>query len=126
MVRYLSFFIALQQVLPCRACRESTLCFYTSGDTKLTMDVMRSRETLARWVWKLHNRVNRRLSKPCNVSFSEMCQRYERFRAACAPKKHGCEAPRGHVRKRAVVLILTDEQADKMGLHSSVVDISSS
>ena len=100
---YYTFFRMLQKVLPCGACRFSTGLFYQSGNTRLTMQVFKSRTTLALWVWRLHNKVNKRLDKKCTLSFKSMCKKYECFRASCNAHKHGCEAPRGKPKKRSVV-----------------------
>lgn len=120
---YYMFFQMLAKVLPCSACRASTAHFYTSGSTKLTMNVFKSRTTLALWLWRLHNRVNKRLNKKCNLSFKQMCQKYEAFRASCDAKKHGCEAPAGKVKKRAVVVLMTDDQFADLNLTSTIVNL---
>lgn len=121
--QYYTFFSMLQHILPCRACRLSTAKFYRQGNTKLTMDVFKSRDTLALWLWRLHNRVNKRLGKKCNLSFQQMCAKYEEFRADCDAKKHGCEAPPGKPKKRAVVVIMTNEDYARLRLRNSVVSL---
>jgi len=63
--RFFGFFKMLKYVLPCPACRRGFAL--ESGD--LTMETMRSRETLARWLVAVHNRVNRRIGKK-TVPFS--------------------------------------------------------
>lgn len=120
--QYYNFISMLQYVLPCKACRLSTAKFYKQGSTKLSMSVFKSRATLALWMWRLHNRVNRRLGKKCSLGFRQMCVKYERFRADCDAKKHGCEAKKGQPKRRAVVVIMSIEEYDKLRLKSSVVD----
>lgn len=121
---YYTFFKILAKILPCRACRCSTDKFYKSAPTRLTMQVFKSRTTLAMWVWRLHNRVNKRLDKRCSLSFPAMSRKYEGFRADCNAAKHGCETPAGKPKKRAVVVIMTVEQYKASKLKSSVVDVS--
>ncbi len=120
--QYYTFIRMLQYVLPCKACRLSTAKFYRQGSTKLSMSVFKSRDTLALWVWRLHNRVNRRLGKRCGLSFRQMCAKYESFRADCDAKKHGCEAKKGQPKRRAVVVIMHEDEYDRLRLKSSVVD----
>jgi len=124
--QYLSFFASICHVLPCSACRRSTAKFYKSGDTALEPRVFESRETLSRWVWRLHNRVNKRLHKPPGPSYERVRRGYESFRAVCDKKKHSCVAPPGVPRKRSVVLIVTDEQYDKLGFTDSIMDLTRS
>ncbi len=121
--QYYTFFKALQTVLPCRACRKSTEKFFKTGNTKLTVEIFKSRTTLALWLWRLHNRVNIRLGKRCNLSFKSMCRKYELFRAECSVAKHGCVAPKGKPKKRAVVVIMTEDEFADMGLKSSIVSL---
>ncbi len=121
--QYYAFFKALQTVLPCRACRDSTAKFYSEGNTKLSMQVFRSRTTLALWLWRLHHKVNVRLGKRCNLSFKSFNQKYEHYRAECSVAKHGCVAPAGKPKKRAVVVIMTEDEFADMGLKSSIVNL---
>lgn len=121
--RYHTFFKMLQYILPCSACRRSTSDFYKRHGTRLTPDVFKSRDTLASWLWRLHNRVNRRLGKRCSLSFKTMCRKYESFRADCNAHKHGCEAPANKPKKRAVVVILDDQDYKKLRLKSSIVGL---
>ena len=125
-LQYLMFFASLQHVLPCAACRASTQRFYLSGDTLLDMRVVQSRVALSKWLWRLHNRVNRRLHKPSRASFEKLGRSYESFRAVCDKNKHSCEAPPGVPRKRAVVLVVTDEQYERFGFTGSVQDLTHS
>lgn len=58
--RYELFFNSMKHVLPCRFCRESTAEFMKEPGLDLHA-AMKNRDTLSRWLWKLHNRVNRKL-----------------------------------------------------------------
>lgn len=94
--KYKNYFVSLADVLPCRYCRESYQKFITSGDTALTDEVMQNRETLTKWLWTVHNAVNNKLGIDYGITYEEMVDRYESFRARCGKPKQtnkGCIIP---------------------------------
>ena len=79
---YYKFFKNLQNILPCRYCREN----YAENIKKihkLTYGVMKNRETLSRWVFELHEIINERLGKKSGLSYEDVRDRYEHFRSRC-------------------------------------------
>ena len=78
--KYMRFFKSIGDVLPCRSCREH-FKKRISGKTCTRLDdkVFQNRTTLARWVWRLHNCVNRDLGKPV-VSFEDSSHMYNEVR----------------------------------------------
>jgi hypothetical protein len=58
-------FVSQQYILPCRFCRESTMEFM-SGDFKY-------REPADRWLYDLHNRVNKKLRDQCAEDPKVIC-----------------------------------------------------
>jgi len=80
--QYYDFFIALQNVLPCGACRNNLK--NNLKKCPLTNKSLKNRDSLSRWVYKLHNIVNKMLKKKCNLSYSQVRNRYETFRARCS------------------------------------------
>lgn len=90
-IQYKSFFEFLGYVLPCSYCRDSYQYFITDGITKLTDDVFENRDTLTKWVFELHNRVNQKLCINYNTTYEEMCEKYELFRAKYI--EHNCSMP---------------------------------
>ena len=49
----------------------------------LTMDKMASRETFSRYVYELHEHINKMLGKKSGLSYNDVKERYEHFRARC-------------------------------------------
>jgi len=91
---YKDFYIAVGNVLPCRFCRESYKEFITKEkDTELSDDVFESRDKLMLWVYKLHERVNLKLGMTYNVSFDEVKDKLESYRAKCMKGKKTCAMP---------------------------------
>jgi hypothetical protein len=94
--QYKNYFISLGNVLPCRYCRESYQKFITMGETALTDSVLENRETLTKWFYKVHEAVNTKLEIDYGITYEDMIERYESFRAKCGkPNKtaKGCVAP---------------------------------
>ena len=53
---------------------------------------MKSRYTFSKYVYNLHEVVNTMLNKKSNLSYDEVRERYENFRARCPKKrKYNCE-----------------------------------
>jgi hypothetical protein len=90
---YKNFFISLQYVMPCKYCRQSYSEFIISEPTEITDAIFQSRETITKWAFELHERVNQKLGVTYGVSYENVCKRYEAFRAKCTPDAHGCIMP---------------------------------
>jgi hypothetical protein len=63
------------------------------------MKDMKNRNTFSRYVYNLHEVVNKMLCKKSNLTYEEVRERYEHFRSRCSTKKHkrapekGCTEP---------------------------------
>lgn len=115
---YLTFFMQTGNVLPCRYCRESYQEYIKEPGTMLTIDTMASRKTLASWLYKLHNRINKKLGIKCNVTFKQVWDKYESFRSKCTKTldqelvKKGCIDPQKGYRKKCELKVVS---VDKNG-----------
>lgn len=93
---YKDYFILLGYVLPCRFCRESYQKFISEGKTALTEAVLENRETLTRWLYEVHEEVNHKLEIDYGVTYENLVNRFEGFRARCNmadPLIKGCVTP---------------------------------
>jgi hypothetical protein len=115
---YYTFFKQVGNVLPCRYCRESYQKFICEIDTELNMSVMESRETLAKWLYLIHNKVNEKLEKK-GPSFENVWKQYESYRSKCTRSpdvvrqvKKGCLDPLKGFRKKCVIQVIN---VDKNG-----------
>ena len=90
---YLAYFRLFGKVMPCVYCRESYTRFITEPATLLDTNTMRSRETLTRWGFELHNAVNRKLGVDYGDTYEELCYKYESYRARCTRTGKGCLMP---------------------------------
>ena len=109
-LQYLAFFKALGSVLPCKFCRASYGKFISrKGRAPLKYATMRDRDSLARWLYALHNLVNERLGKTRVPSFERVRSRYETLQGSHLrgfqvkeKRYHTCDGRRGSGRGRRV------------------------
>ena len=83
--QYKDYIYSLRNVLPCGACRKNL----TNNLKKypLLMKHMESRDTFSRYIYNLHEMVNTMLKKTSNLSYCDVRERYEHFRARCVDEK---------------------------------------
>ena len=79
---YRNFVLELKYVLPCGKCRKNLVKNF--GRMPLHMSHMKSRETFSKYIYELHELVNRMLGKESGLSYEMVRERYEHFRARCA------------------------------------------
>jgi hypothetical protein len=79
---YRDFVLNLQNVLPCGKCRKNLVKNFKK--LPLTIDHMESRKTFSKYIYDLHEVVNKMLGKKSGLTFEMVRERYEHFRARCA------------------------------------------
>lgn len=79
--QYRNYFLSLQNVLPCGACRKNLKTNFKH--LPLTMPHMKNRDTFSRYVYNLHELVNKMLHKKSNLTYCDVRERYEHFRSRC-------------------------------------------
>lgn len=82
---YMNYVLNLQYVLPCKYCRINL----TNNLKKkpLLMCNMENRETFSRYIYELHETVNKMLNKKSNLTYCDVRERYEHFRSRCTDEK---------------------------------------
>jgi len=82
---YKDFVYNLRNVLPCKYCRINL----TNNLKKkpLLMCHMKSRATFSRYIYELHELVNKMLGKNSHLSYCDVRERYEHFRSRCTEEK---------------------------------------
>jgi hypothetical protein len=78
---YRNFIISLQDVLPCKYCRQNLHKNFKTFP--LRMCHMASRDTFSRYVYRLHEIVNKLLGKTSKLTYCDVRERYEHFRSRC-------------------------------------------
>lgn len=78
---YFNYFKSLKNILPCKYCRDN----YVENMKKLKFSkkTMKNRDTFSKYVYELHESVNKNLGKKSNLTYKQVRDRYEHFRSRC-------------------------------------------
>ena len=79
--KYKEFILNLQYTLPCKYCRinlKNNFKHHPLKDCNL-----KNRDTFSRYIYQLHEIVNKMLKKKSNLTYCEVRERYEHFRSRC-------------------------------------------
>jgi hypothetical protein len=121
---YREFILNLRNVLPCKYCRMNL-----KNNLKvlpLTRTCLKNRENFSKYIYNLHELINKMLGKKSNLSYDEVRERYEHFRSRCSsgekpkvsqlkPKKHtskkekGCTVPLYGKKSKCVIKIVPQD-----------------
>ena len=87
--QYRDYILSLQNILPCKYCRANLT--KNLKELPLTMEHMKDRESFSKYIYNLHELVNKMLNKKSNLTFSNVKERYENFRSRCTVHKLALE-----------------------------------
>ena len=120
---YKQFIENLKYVLPCKYCRinlTNNLKTYPIREC-----YMKNRDTFSRYVYNLHEFINKMLGKKSGLSYCDVRERYEHFRSRCTQsdgkklfkfnktrknKEKGCTAPLHGKNAKCVIKIIPEEE----------------
>ena len=118
---YRDFILSLSNVLPCRHCRENLKRNFKTNPIR-SCDML-NRNTFSRYVYNLHETVNKMLGKKSGLSFCDVRERYEHFRSRCTVDKpkmlktrktrkreKGCTEPLYGKKAKCVIKIVPQEK----------------
>lgn len=124
---YRDFILNLQYVMPCKYCRMNLK--KNLKQLPLRMEHMKNRETFSRYVYDLHEIVNKMLKKKSGLSYDDVRERYENFRSRCTnenlklfkfkrvikktkknAKEKGCTEPLYGKKSKCVIKIVPQEE----------------
>jgi len=129
---YRGFILNLQHVLPCKYCRMNLKTNLKQLPLKICD--MKNRETFSKYVYNLHELVNKMLKKKSNLSYCDVRERYEHFRSRCTddkpklfkykpyhynyqsktrknrPKEKGCTEPLYGKKSKCIINIVPQEE----------------
>ena len=82
---------------------------------------MESRDTFSRYIYNLHELVNKMLNKRSNITYCDVRERYEHFRSRCTTKEPnifefkkkgetGCTTPLYGTKSRCILSIVPQEE----------------
>jgi len=121
---YRDFIISLQYVLPCKYCRMNLTANFKHKP--LTMNDMKDRDSFSRYIYELHELVNKKLNKKSGLTYCDVRERYEHFRSRCTEEKpkifkfakerrktkkeKGCTEPLYGKKSKCIINIVPQEQ----------------
>jgi hypothetical protein len=82
---YKDFIYSLRYILPCKYCRINLT--KNLKQKPLLNCHMANRETFSRYIYELHELVNKMLGKKSNLTYCDVRERYEHFRSRCTEEK---------------------------------------
>jgi hypothetical protein len=112
---YKTYIESLQHTLPCKYCRQNFQ--QNLKILPVTREVLKNRENFSRYIYNLHNLVNTMLKKKIYISYEEVRDRYENFRARCSKdeikqktftlkKEKGCTQPLYGEKSKCIIKIV--------------------
>ena len=122
---YREFIESLKYVLPCKYCRinlTNNLKIYPIRECN-----MKNRDTFSRYVYNLHEIINKMLGKKSGISYCDVRERYEHFRSRCTQsegnklfkfnktrknKEKGCTIPLYGKNAKCVIKIIPEEEKE--------------
>ena len=120
---YMQFIKNLKYTLPCKYCRINLKNNFKSKPLKMCH--MKNRETFSRYVYELHEVVNKMLKKKSGLSYCDVRDRYEHFRSRCTTEKpklfkfkktrkeRGCTEPMYGKKAKCVIKIVPQDKKCK-------------
>jgi hypothetical protein len=78
---YGAFITGLQHILPCKYCRDNLKTNFRNHPLRACH--LANRDAFSRYVYELHEIVNKLLGKSSGLSYCDVRERYEHFRARC-------------------------------------------
>ena len=123
--KYKEFILNLQHTLPCKYCRINLKNNFKIHPLKNCH--MENRDQFSKYVYKLHEIVNKMLKKKSGLSYCDIRERYEHFRSRCTSKdvkdklfkfnktkkEKGCTEPLYGKKAKCVLNIVPQEQKGK-------------
>ena len=111
-INYMQYFYSLQFVLPCPACRESYSKFIKSGTTKLDIGTMKNKTTLTKWLYNVHQAVNKKLGVEYGISYQDYVDKNNAYIVDCSQEEKPESIAYKTADKRECVIV-AKELADK-------------
>lgn len=125
--KYKQFLLNLQYTLPCKYCRINLKNNFKKFPLK--NEIFENRDSFSRYIYNLHELINKMLGKKSNLSYCDVRDRYEQFRSRCVienpkifkykenfnktKKEKGCVTPLYGKKSKCVINIVPQEKKCK-------------
>tara|TARA_B110001450_G_scaffold199464_1_gene188269 strand:- start:279 stop:899 length:621 start_codon:yes stop_codon:yes gene_type:complete len=112
----------LKYVLPCKYCRINLVQNFKK--LPLSDKHLKNRHTFSKYIYELHELINKMLGKKSGLKYCDVKERYEHFRARCNKtvkliehysknKENGCTEPLYGVKSKCILQIVPQEKKCK-------------
>ena len=118
--KYKEFIMSLKHALPCKYCRINLRKNLKS--VPLNSTALKDRDGFSRWMYNLHEHINKMLNKKSNLTYCDVRERYEHFRSRCTDKKqkviqvvkkeNGCVEPLYGQKSKCIIKIVPKEKRE--------------
>lgn len=112
--QYREFILSLQHILPCRHCRENIKS--NLKKMPITLNHMKNRNTFSKYIYRLHEHINKMLGKPSSLKYADIRERYEHLRARCTHEQtieKGCTQPLYGKKSKCVIKIVPQDSTEQ-------------
>jgi len=128
-IKYKQILLNLQYTLPCKYCRINLKNNFKKFP--LTNSIFENRNSFSRYIYNLHELINKMLGKKSNLTYCEVRDRYEQFRSRCvienpkifkykenfnktkSKKEKGCTEPLYGKKSKCIINIVPQEKKCK-------------
>ncbi len=121
---YKEFILGMQHVLPCGHCRKNLKNNFKAHPLRLCD--LKDRVSFSKYIYNLHELVNKMLGKKSGLTYCDVRERYEHFRARCTKnkpkmfkfrktrkKEKGCTEPMYGKKAKCVIKIVPQDNKCK-------------
>lgn len=113
--QYKDFMFSLKHILPCKYCRDNLQDYYNKYP--LNSNILRNRDSFSKYVYRLHEDVNKKLHKKSGITYYEVRDLYEHFRARCSKEKRKtkkrCSDPLNGKKSKCILSVVPIEKKCK-------------
>tara|TARA_B110001450_G_scaffold90523_3_gene86011 strand:+ start:665 stop:1342 length:678 start_codon:yes stop_codon:yes gene_type:complete len=128
-IKYKQILLNLQYTLPCKYCRINLKNNFKKFP--LINSIFENRNSFSRYIYNLHELINKMLGKKSNLTYCEVRDRYEQFRSRCvienpkifkykenfnktkSKKEKGCTEPLYGKKSKCIINIVPQEKKCK-------------
>tara|TARA_B100000795_G_scaffold49667_1_gene32631 strand:- start:683 stop:1306 length:624 start_codon:yes stop_codon:yes gene_type:complete len=116
--KYKKFIMSMKDVLPCKYCRINMKKNLKA--VPLNKKALLNRTNFSKWMYHLHEHVNKMLKKKSGLTYCQIRERYEHFRSRCTldlkelnikktKKENGCTDPLYGKKSKCLIRIVPKE-----------------
>jgi hypothetical protein len=115
--KYRNFIMSMKTILPCKYCRINM--GKNLKAIPLNRKALKNRTNFSKWMFRLHEHVNKMLKKKSGLKYHQVRETYENFRSRCTldidklkKKENGCIVPLYGKKSKCLIRIVPKENRE--------------